>query len=96
MNSHQLPTAEEVSTNADLVRQKEDVPIALSVQMAGVDYFVTYDRDFTDPGETTAKVRRAIAGIMLPPVFLQDVMGWTSEQLEAIRHRNWSDLEEAE
>lgn len=89
-----LPTVEEIAANQDLVRQPEDVPIALSIQAAQVDYFVTYDRDFTDSGPTTAKVRQAIPGIMLPPVFLREVMGWTSEQLEAIRHRSWSDLEE--
>lgn len=91
-----VATQAEVDANADLVRQKKDVPIALSVQAAHVDYFVTYDRDFTDPGATTWKVRKAIPGIMLPPVFLRDVMGWTSEELEAIRNREWSDLEGSE
>jgi hypothetical protein len=75
------------------VRDPKDVPIALSVIAASVDYFVTYDRDFTDGGETTRAVRAAIPGIMLPPVFLRDVMGWTSAELEAIRDRMWEDLE---
>jgi hypothetical protein len=78
----------------DLVRQVKDVPIALSIRDAGVDYFVTYDRDFTDSDASTVAVRQAIPGIILPPVFLRDVLGWTSEGLESIRHRNWSDLEE--
>ncbi|HYP40083.1 MAG TPA: hypothetical protein VEX13_06950 [Chloroflexia bacterium] len=60
---------------------------------ASVDYFVTYDRDFTDENETTTEVRAAIPGIMLPPVFLREVMGWTSEELEIIRYRTWSELE---
>jgi predicted nucleic acid-binding protein len=87
-----VPTQELVARHQDLVRQREDVPVALSVIAAEVDYFVTYDRDFTDEDESTAKVRKAIPGILLPPVFLRDVMGWTSEELEAIRTREWSDL----
>jgi putative PIN family toxin of toxin-antitoxin system len=90
------PTDEEIADHQDLVRQAKDVPIALSIQAAQVDYFVTYDRDFTDSGPTTAKVRQAIPGIMLPPVFLREVMNWTSEQLEAIRNRNWSEIEESD
>jgi putative PIN family toxin of toxin-antitoxin system len=88
-----LPTREETDANRQLVRDPKDVPIALSVIAASVDYFVTYDRDFTDGGETTRAVRAAIPGIMLPPVFLRDVMGWTSAELEAIRDRMWEDLE---
>ncbi|MFP3897233.1 MAG: hypothetical protein ACLFV5_10430 [Anaerolineales bacterium] len=91
-----LPDEEEVARNRDLVRQKEDVPVALSVIAAEVDYFVTYDRDFTDEDKTTEKVHAAIPGILLPPVFLRDVMGWTSEELEEIRGRNWRDLEEGD
>ncbi len=87
-----VPSQEEVARHQDLVRQREGVSVALSVIAAEVDYFVTYDRDFTDESESTAKVRRAIPGILLPPVFLRDVMGWTSEELEAIRTREWSDL----
>ncbi len=87
-----VPTQRDVEAHQGLVRQKEDIPVALSVIAAKVDYFVTYDRDFTDEGETTVAVRRAIPGIMLPPVFLRDVMGWTSEELEAIRGRVSSDL----
>jgi predicted nucleic acid-binding protein len=91
-----VPTVEEVKANPDLVRQKKDIPVALSVGAAGVDHFVTYDKDFTDQGETTAKVRQLIVSILLPPVFLREVMGWTSEELEAIRYREWSDLESAQ
>jgi predicted nucleic acid-binding protein len=87
-----VPTAKEIAANQDLVRQKKDIPLALSIIAASVDYFVTYDRDFTDEDETTAKVRAAIPGIILPPVFLREVMHWTSEELEAIRHRGWEDV----
>jgi hypothetical protein len=89
-----VPTREKVVANSTLVRQIKDVPIALSILEAAVDYFVTYDRDFTDPGETTRSVREAIPGIMLPPVFLREVLGWSSADLETIRTREWSDLEE--
>jgi predicted nucleic acid-binding protein len=64
-----IPTRDEVADNRTLVRQIKDVPIALSILGAAIDYFVTYDRDFTDPGETTRAVRKAIPGIVLPPVF---------------------------
>jgi predicted nucleic acid-binding protein len=85
------PSQEQVSRHLDLVRDETDVPIALAAINANVDYLVTYDRDFTDEDETTQKVHRAIPGIRLPPVFLREVMGWTSEELEAIRYREWSD-----
>jgi hypothetical protein len=29
---------------------------------------------------------------MLPAVFLRDVVGWSSEAMEAIRTRTWEDL----
>jgi len=89
-----LPSKQEVADNQGLVRDETDIPLALSIIAAGVDYFVTYDRDFTDEDETTEQIRQAIPGIMLPPVFLRDVMGWSSEELEAIRGRNWDDLGE--
>jgi hypothetical protein len=75
------------------MRDETDIPIALAAINAKVDYFVTYDRDFTAEDETTRKVRTAIPGIMLPPIFLREVMGWTSEKLEAIRHRVWPEAE---
>lgn len=86
------PDSEQEAAAVGLVRQPEDVKVALSVIAAGVDYFVTYDRDFTDTAPSTARVRAAIPGIMLPPVFLRDVMGWTSEQMETIRRRTRADL----
>lgn len=64
-----LPTSEDIASNPDLVRQPEDIPITLSIMAANVDYFVTYDKDFTDNHESTAKVKAAILGIMLPPIF---------------------------
>lgn len=87
-----IPTSEEKEANQDLVRQEKDIAVALSVAAAEVDYFVTYDRDFTEVNETTKKVREAIPGILMPPVFLREVMGWTSEQLEEIRNRDWENI----
>lgn len=89
-----VPTDEEVEAGQNLVRQEKDVPVALSVIAAEVDYLVSCDRDFTDQDETTERVREAIPCIMLPPVFLRDVMGWASEELEEIRQRDWEDLGE--
>ncbi|MCX6042180.1 MAG: hypothetical protein NTV69_13670, partial [Caldilinea sp.] len=51
-----LPTAKAVEAAAGLVRQTEDIPVALSVIAAEVDYFVAYDCDFTDDHESTAQV----------------------------------------
>jgi predicted nucleic acid-binding protein len=87
-----LPHPDDVQAATGLVRQREDIPVALSVIAARVDFFVTYDRDFTDEHATTVRVHTAIPGICLPPIFLRDIMGWTSEQLEIIRHRTWDDL----
>jgi predicted nucleic acid-binding protein len=86
------PSLQQVRDNIDLVRDASDVPIALAAINAGVDYLVTYDDDFTSNDETAEKVREAIPGIILPPVFLRDVLGWTSEQLEQIRARNWEEI----
>lgn len=86
------PTREQEQQNRDLVRDQTDVPIALAAINAKVDYFITYDADFTDEDETTQKIQEAIPGIILPPVFLRDVLGWTSEQLETVRYRDWEDM----
>lgn len=88
-----LPTKEEIAAHQGLVRHKNDIPLALSIIAAKVDYFVTYDRDFTDKDKTTARIRQAIPGIILPPVFLREVMGWTSKELEALRYRDWDEVE---
>lgn len=86
-----LPTPEEVRAASTLMRQAEDIPVALSVIAARVDYFVTLDKDFTDQHPSTQRVRDLMPSIMLPAVFLREIMSWSSEQLEAVRHRTWSD-----
>lgn len=30
--------------------------------------------------------------VLLAGTFLREVMGWTSEELEAIRHRTWDEV----
>lgn len=82
------PSLAEIAANHNLVRQAEDVPIALAAIKAGVDYFVSEDKDFTEWSATTREIHRALA-IMRPVIFLREVMGWSSEDLEKIRKRSW-------
>jgi len=50
-------------------------------------------KDLTVQDETTVELRRHVK-VMVSGTFLRQVMGWTSEQLEAIRYRKWSDMPE--
>jgi hypothetical protein len=85
------PSAQEIAEASGIVRSRTDVPIAVSLLNANVDVLVSSDRDFTDPGATRPPFSTRVR-VMLPAVFLREVVGWSSEQLEAIRHRNWEDL----
>lgn len=91
----EMPDPDLVRQELDLVRSERDVPIALALLRAGVDIFVTNDRDFTDPGGATARFH-AIVRVMLPAIFLRDVLGWSSDALDAVRSRLWDDLVEPE
>ena len=86
-----MPSPDLVSQHRGLVRSDKDVPIALALLAGEVEIFVTSDRDFTDPGATGERFRDRVR-VMLPAVFLRDVLGWSSEALEAIRNRTWEDL----
>jgi predicted nucleic acid-binding protein len=86
------PSADEVAAHAGLVRDAKDIPVALAVIQAGVDYLVSTDRDFTDQAETTAELRKRLTPIRVGS-FLREVMGWRSEELSAIERRRWPDLE---
>jgi predicted nucleic acid-binding protein len=86
-----MPGPDVVRANRDLVRDEDDVPIALALLEGDVAVFVTNDRDFTDDGATADRFRARVR-VMLPAVFLRDVVGWTSAGLEAIRYRTWHDL----
>jgi predicted nucleic acid-binding protein len=85
------PSPEEVQANTALVRDVTDVPVALSAIKARVDYLVTNDDDF-HAEDTRAELERQGIQVMLVGTFLAEVLGWRSRELEAIRHREWSDL----
>lgn len=87
------PTSEEIEANQNLVRDLSDVAIALSAIAARVNYLISADKDLTTQDETTEELRRHIK-VLLSGTFLREVMGWTSEELESIRNRKWSDLPE--
>jgi predicted nucleic acid-binding protein len=89
------PTPEEVEANKNIIRDYSDVPVALSAISANVEYLVSEDKDFTTRDETTAELRRHFK-ILLSGTFLREAMGWTGEQLEAVRDRNWRDIIEKE
>jgi hypothetical protein len=86
-----MPPVGDVEQNQDLVRSAKDVPIALALLAGDVDILVSNDRDFTDPTATAERFQRRVT-VMLPAVFLRDVVGWSSEALEAIRNRTWEQL----
>ena len=86
------PAPEEIVKHEDLVRDLDDVPLALSAIKAKVDYFVTQDKDLTTKDASTDKLRQSVEP-MLSGTFLKEVMGWSSEELENIRHREWLEVE---
>ena len=85
------PTADAVAAHIDLVRDPTDVPVALAAILAGVDCLVSEDKDLTVRDESTARLRSQLA-VYLSGAFLREVMGWSTEQLEAVRGRKWQDL----
>ncbi len=87
------PSPEDIEANQNLVRDLSDVAIALAAIVAKADYLVSEDKDLTVQNETTTELRRQVR-VMVSGTFLREVMGWTSEQLETIRHRKWSDVTE--
>jgi hypothetical protein len=87
-----MPDLESVQANRDLVRDDTDVPIALALLEGDVDIFITNDKDWTDAGTVAPRLSEHVQ-IMLPAIFLRDVLGWTSAELEAIRYRTWAEVE---
>ena len=85
------PTREQVAQHIDLVRDPSDIPVALAAIDAGVDYLVSEDKDLTVQDETTARLRQVLR-VMISGTFLREVMGWSSENLEIVRHRTWRDI----
>jgi predicted nucleic acid-binding protein len=85
------PPEEQVRRNQDLVRSPADVPIALAAINAGASYLVSEDKHLTDRDETTARLRQRIQPL-ISGTFLREEMGWSSEDLERVRGRNWADV----
>ncbi len=56
------PHKEEISQHKDLVRDKKDIPIALAVINAKVDYLVNNDKDLTDRDQSTEELRKYVLG----------------------------------
>lgn len=88
------PSLDDINVNKNLVRDLSDVAVALAAIVAKADYLISEDKDLTVQDETTEELRKHLK-VMVSGTFLREVMGWTSEELEAIRHRKWSDVEEA-
>jgi hypothetical protein len=81
------PRPEAVFAQLDLVRDVDDVPAAVAVREAHVDYLVSEDKHFTE--ESATRELRKHVTIMRPVIFLREVMGWSSQDLEEIRRRDW-------
>jgi predicted nucleic acid-binding protein len=85
------PSPQEVESQAGLMRDLSDIPIAVAAINAQIDCFITTDKDFTDKVPENEPLQQKLH-ILLPGTFLREYMGWTSEQLEALRGRQWEDL----
>ncbi|GFP22576.1 hypothetical protein HKBW3S09_00043 [Candidatus Hakubella thermalkaliphila] len=86
------PSIQEIEAHSNLVRDAKDIPVALAAIQAKVDYLVSTDTDLTDVNETTSELRQLVTPLRVGS-FLREVMRWSSEDLEVIKHRRWSDLE---
>ena len=85
------PTGEQILECRDMMTDIKDIPIALAAINGGVDYFVSEDKHFTERTDLNAALHEQL-NVMLSGTFLRVVMGWESEDLEAVRGRKWSDL----
>ena len=88
------PSRQDIVANRGLTRDPRDVEVALAAINARVDYLISTDTDLTDLDATTEEMRARLAPgqVMKPGEFLDRVMGWTHDQLEAISRRRWEDL----
>ena len=86
------PSPEEVAAHKGLVRDETDVPVVLAALNARVDCLVSEDKDLTAQDDTTAVLREKLT-VRLSGTFLREVLGWGSEELEAVRRRNWGALD---
>jgi putative PIN family toxin of toxin-antitoxin system len=89
------PTAEEVSAHRHLARDIKDAPVVLAAARAHVDFLVSTDADLTDMDESTQALRTMIAPgkVLKVGVFLNQVMGWSHRDLEAISRRQWPEIQ---
>ena len=85
-------TPEEVEAHRNAIRDDTDIPILVAAIRAEVDYLVTNDKDFHDEATRAFLAQHGVT-VMLVGTFLREVMGWRSEDLERIRHREWDDLQ---
>jgi predicted nucleic acid-binding protein len=81
------PTPEEIVAQQQIVRDPNDVPVAVAAMKAQLDCLISSDKDLTESEELKKHV-----AVLLPAVFLREHMSWTSEELEVIRNRKWSDM----
>jgi predicted nucleic acid-binding protein len=82
------PTGTAIVEDQTLMRDLKDVPIALSAIQGEVYCLVSEDKDFTAEDATTAELHRRLK-VMRPVIFLREVMGWSKEDLEKVRSRDW-------
>ena len=80
------PSPAEITANHDLMIDQYDIPLALAAINAQVDYFVSEDKNFTLRAPANQSLHDQL-NIRLSGTFLREVMGYTSPQLELIRHR---------
>jgi len=88
------PIPEEVMAHRDLVRDIKDVPVVLAAAKARVDFLLSTDADLTDVNESTVELRRMIAPgrVMRVGAFLDEIVGWSHHDLNAISRRRWSEI----
>jgi len=86
------PGKAEVEQNKNLVRDESDIPVLLTAICAGVDFFVTGDKDFIDDGEKIkGKIKNNLI-LLAPTNFLKETLGYTDDELDRIGIRRWGDL----
>lgn len=86
------PAEEVIRRHENLVRDADDVPVALAAIQAGAMYLVSTDQDLTAIDTSTERLRQRITS-MRPGDLLKEVLGWTSAELSRIETRTWEDLE---
>ncbi|MCJ7509490.1 MAG: putative toxin-antitoxin system toxin component, PIN family [Dehalococcoidia bacterium] len=85
------PTVNEVESNLDLVRDRKDIPIALSAIASRADVLVSGDKHLAAQDATTALLRSRIA-VLTPAEFFGQVMDWGEGRIHAVGRRRWEDI----